>query len=183
MPVELGTVIWRNACQWHVRTIYCVPFPGLGLKLLTSFLSVFVSSLSLWIESRYGKDLASTTYIMMNGSWMMVWERNQLPCCLTQSTVGSLLKWFSPHSKEYIIQWSKIRPRGPEIPVRSPPTTALWPGRGWGALEGSLGDAEHAQLQQGGKSSSEFSTARTPADLQEKYLLKTRNWLTNYKQL
>ena len=157
----------------HIRTIHCVPFPGLGLKLLTSFLSVSVSSLSLWIESRYGKDLASTTYIMMNDSWMMLmWERNPLPCCLTQRTVGSLLKCFSPHSKEYIIQWSKIRPRGLPVPVRSPPTTALWPGRGGGALEGSLRDAEHAQLQQGRKSSSEISAARTPADLQEKYLLK-----------
>lgn len=60
--------------------------------------------------------------------------------------------------------------------MRSSPTTALcdWAGVGE-ALEGSLWDAEHTQLQQRGKSSSEFYTARIPTDLQEKYLLKIRN--------
>ena len=178
MPVVLGTVIWRNACRWRVRTIYFVPFLGLGLKLLTSLLHVFVSSLSHWIESRYGDDLASTTYIMMNGSWMMVmWEKKSAPLLLNPVYCRvSLLKWFSPHSNEYSIQRSKIPQKGLQSPMRSSPTTALcdWAGVGE-ALEGSLWDAEHAQLQQRGKSSSEFYMARTPTDLQEKYSLKTRN--------
>lgn len=169
MPVELGTVIWRNACQWHVRTIYCVPFPGLGLS------SWHPSSVFLFLLF---PTVASATYIMMNGSWMMVmWEKKSAPLLLNPVYCRvSLLKWFSLHSNEYIIQQSKIPERGLQSPMRSSPTTALcdWAGVEE-ALEGSLWDAEHAQLQQRGKSSSEFYTARTPTDLQEKYLLKTRN--------
>lgn len=52
------------ACSPGECQNYCVSLPGLGL---TSFLHVFVFSLSRCLKSRCGEDRASTTQATMNG--------------------------------------------------------------------------------------------------------------------
>lgn len=46
----------------------CVSLPGVGL---TSFLHVFVFSLSHWLKPRHGEDRASTTQATTNGRWLV----------------------------------------------------------------------------------------------------------------